>query len=87
MSNVFEMSIEEVCGRKAIRSGFHLGTIECVARSLCTERFAGRVKAGMPTVTIALMQAGRMVDVFDGRWESDRQAEANALFYEENPCA
>ena len=64
------MSIEPWEG-DAFVNGFHLGTIERVARDLCEERFQGRNAANMPTRTIALIRDRRIVDVYDGKWASD----------------
>lgn len=74
MANPFTMSIETEPG-KSHQHGFHLGTDERLARQLVVERYHGRVAAGMPTVTIALMRDGRMVDCWIGdKWQSDVEA-------------
>ena len=66
------MSIEPT-GERSFLNGAHLGTNERIARQLCEERFHGRNKAGMPTATVALLDAKRhIVDVFDGEWSSQR---------------
>lgn len=76
MSSPFVMSIEIAEGRSAVH-GYHLGTDERLARSIVEERFHGRVKFGLPTVTIALMRDRKVVDVFDGsRWSSELVEEA-----------
>ena len=67
----FEMSIETTEGN-SFKNGFHLGTDESLARAIVMERYAARVNAGVPTVTIALMRDGRIVDVWMGdRWAND----------------
>ena len=67
----FTLSIEDVEGH-SFQYGFHLGTHEDMARSIAREKFRARVRAGLPTVTIALMLGGKIVDVFHGdRWQSE----------------
>lgn len=63
----FVLSIEPV-GKPAFVDGFHLGTDERLARQLAEERFHGRNGAGLWTCTVALLRAGRLVAVYDGRW-------------------
>lgn len=65
----FTLSIEPTDGA-AFQHGYHLGTDEAVARSIAVERFNGRNAYGLHTRTVALMRAGRIVDVFDGVWSS-----------------
>ncbi len=70
MTDVFTLSIEATEGQ-SFQHGFHLGTDERLARQIAEEKFNARVGAGMPTVTVALMRAGKIIDVFDGNWSSD----------------
>lgn len=56
----------------SFRDGFHLGTDLKLAKQLAAERFHGRLKAGMPTVSVAVLdQKGMVVDVYDGQWSSE----------------
>jgi len=64
---VFTLSIEPTEGR-AFQHGFHLGTIETIARREAEDRFNGRNASGLYTRTVALIRDGRIVDVFDGSW-------------------
>jgi hypothetical protein len=61
------LSIETAEGR-SFRHGYHLGTDETLARQIAEEKFHARVNAGLPTVTVALIRDGRMIDCFDGTW-------------------
>lgn len=71
-STPFLLSIEPVDG-KTFRGDFHLGTDLAVAKALVAERFHGRNEAGMATRTTAVLDAkGRVVDVYDGEWASER---------------
>ncbi len=63
----FILSIETTSG-VSHQHGFHLGTDETLARQIAEERFHGRVAAGLPVVTVALLRDHRIVDVFDGKW-------------------
>ena len=56
------------------RHGFHLGTDVMVARDLVVERFASRIKYGLPTVHIALISPrGAIEDIYDGEhWNSEK---------------
>lgn len=67
---VYTMSIEAE-PMKGKQHGFHLGTQEAIARQMVEEKFHGRVKAGIPTITIALIYKNRIVDVYDGMWSSE----------------
>lgn len=69
----FQLSIETEFG-KTERSGSHLGTDLALAKDLASERFHGRINAGMPCVTVAVMDSkGRLVDCYDGQWSSERR--------------
>lgn len=71
----FTLSIEPV-GAATFQHGFHLGTDINLAKRIAEEKFNARNEHGMPTRTVALFLAGKMVDVFDGRWSSDFDIEA-----------
>lgn len=63
------------------RGNFHLGTIVRTARQIVEERFAARVRNGLPTVTIALTYSnGKITDVFMGDlWQSQVVAEQGGV--------
>ena len=61
----YTLSIEPFDGT-AYQHGFHLGTIEPVARQVAADLFNAEKMR-----TVALIHAGRIIDVFDGRWFSD----------------
>jgi len=63
----FCLSIEDVAGH-SFQHGFHLGTDEQLARQIAEEKFHARIKHGLPTVTVALMQRGKLVGCYDGSW-------------------
>jgi len=63
----FVLSIEDVPGHSYMH-GFHLGTDERVARQIAEGIYHGRVKYGLPVVTVALMRSGKMIDCYGGRW-------------------
>lgn len=63
----FVLSIEPT-GGKAFQYGFHLGTDLSVAMALAAEKFHARNAYGLPTCTVALMQSGKLVAVYDGEW-------------------
>lgn len=66
------MSIEETPGTSR-EHGFHLGTEESTARIIVRETFRARVLHQLPVVSVALKDAkGKIVDVFDGEWASER---------------
>jgi hypothetical protein len=54
--------------------GFHLGTIEWIARDAARElmhlRYARRL-GEIRVRTIGLLADGRLIDVFDGEWTSE----------------
>lgn len=66
---IITLSIEPI-GKPAYQHGFHLGTIEVVARQLAEEQFY-RLR---DTRTVALIRNRRIMDVFDGTWLSDSEA-------------
>jgi hypothetical protein len=70
MSDIFTLSIEPT-DAKAFQHCFHLGTIEKLAREISKDMFHNRNCTGRPTCTVALMRAGKIVDVYDGAWQSD----------------
>ncbi len=63
------LSIEPI-GKPAYQHGFHLGTIESVARQIAEEMFAAR----QDIRTLALIRDRRIIDVFDGLWLTDCEA-------------
>lgn len=68
---VFTLSIEDTAGH-SFQYGFHLGTDEKLARQIAEEKFHGRVKFGIPVVTVALFQGAKMIDCFLGdRWQNE----------------
>lgn len=69
--STFTLSIEATAGQ-SFQHHFHLGTIESVARDCAADIFRARVRNSLPVVTVALIREGRIFDVFDGRWNSDR---------------
>jgi hypothetical protein len=66
----FTLSVEPTEGA-VYQHGFHLGTIESVARKCAVDIFVGRNLGGHHTRTVALKRYGKIVDVFDGKWSSD----------------
>jgi hypothetical protein len=69
----FTLSIETAAGQ-SFQHGFHLGTIESVARQIAEEMFHNRVKYGHPVVTVALIRGGKLFDCYDGKWHSEYKA-------------
>lgn len=63
----FTLSIEPVQGKSFIH-GFHLGTVEGVARQCAAEQFHGRNRNGAFTRTVALIRDNKLVGVYDGEW-------------------
>lgn len=70
MSSTFTLSIEPIEGR-AYQHGYHLGTIESVARKCAEDIYWSKRKSG-GVRTVALMRDRKIFDVFDGEWSSDR---------------
>lgn len=84
MADVFILSIEPITG-PTFQYGFHLGTIEPVARRYAENKFHGRNASPlkvdyhgrcMATRTVALIRNRKIVAVYDGTWcdgyESDK---------------
>jgi hypothetical protein len=69
----FTLSIEATAGQAFVH-GFHLGTIESVARQIAQEKFHARIAHGLPVVTVALIRGGKLFDIYDGEWSSEREA-------------
>lgn len=77
----FILSIEPVTGT-VFQYGFHLGTDETVARSIAEEKFHARNLSplkndqhgnSMATRTVALIQCGKLIAVYDGaEWRKHR---------------
>lgn len=67
----FTLSIEQYPG-KAVEHGFHLGTIERVAREICEDKMRTCRENGWPMVTMALIRNGKVFDVLhrDGKWQN-----------------
>ncbi len=65
----FTMSIEPLEG-STYQHGFHLGTIEGVARQVVESHW----KAGVVERfrSLGLIRGGNLFDVFDGEWANDR---------------
>ncbi len=68
----FTLSIESTPGNSS-QHGFHLGTIESVARQIAVERFKVLAANNMPVVTVALIRGGKVFDCYDGEWASERK--------------
>ena len=68
----FTLSIEETFG-VCRQHGFHLGTIEAVARKVVEDKMAAFRTHDLPAITMALKQNGKIVDVLyrSGNWHSD----------------
>jgi hypothetical protein len=53
--------------------GFHLGTDLSLAMTIAEDKFKAMVANQQPVVTVALMQDGKLVDVFYGNgWHSEQ---------------
>lgn len=78
MTAPFTLSIETTAGQ-SYQHGFHLGTDERLARQIAEERFHARIKHGYPTVTVALMREGKMVDCYGGRWFGQQSLDDTTL--------
>lgn len=69
MPATYTLSIEPISG-PTYQHPFHLGTIESVARQVAADLFhAPRMR------TVALIINRKIVDVFDGKWNSDAVAD------------
>lgn len=67
----YVLSIEDTEGH-SFQHGFHLGTDLPIAKTIAEKRFHGRVKAGLPVVTVGLLKDGKLVDCYYGdRWHND----------------
>jgi len=67
----YTLSIESIEG-KAKQYGFHLGTIERVAREVVQEKMVHHVTHKLPIVSMALKLNSKIVDVLypDGTWHN-----------------
>jgi hypothetical protein len=67
----FTLSIEETSG-KSRQHGFHLGTIERIARQIVEEKMRTCRENDWPALTMALIQDGKIFDVLyrDGKWHN-----------------
>lgn len=68
----FILSLEDKPGHST-QHGFHLGTIECIARQITEEKMQTCRDNNWPMVTMALIRDGKIFDVLyrDGKWHSD----------------
>ncbi len=66
----FTLSIEPT-DQPSFQHGFHLGTIETVAKRCAEDIFHARNANGQPTCTVALIRDRKIFDVFDGKWSSE----------------
>lgn len=75
----YTLSIEPTSG-PAFQHGYHLGTDLKIARDCAASIFNARNSSPlsadhkgrtMATRTVALILNGRIVDVYDGQWQSD----------------
>jgi hypothetical protein len=78
-ASVFCLSIEPVNGKTFVH-GYHLGTIESVARQIAEKTFRTRNKLhpftdharnSYTTRTVALIRDGKLFDIYDGTWASE----------------
>jgi hypothetical protein len=67
---VFILSIEPMDG-PSFQHGFHLGTIESVARKFAEDMFFWRNNSGEATRTVALIRDRKLFDCYDGMWSSE----------------
>lgn len=73
MTSAFIASIEDTHGHYATHP-YHLGAQIALAKELIEEIFENRTRYGFPVLSIALMRAHRIIDVYYGehRWFSSR---------------
>lgn len=71
----FTLSIEETVAHSR-QHGFHLGTIERIARQIVEEKMQVCRENNWPAITMALIQDGKIFDVLyrDGTWHSQQNA-------------
>ena len=75
MCKTFTLSIETAPGVSHIH-GYHLGTIENIARQCAEDRYHCRANNGYPVVTVALIREGKLFDCYLGdRWASEEPDE------------
>ena len=77
---IFTLSVEPVEG-ETYQHPFHLGTQWELARTIAEERFRATNHHRGLAKTVALKREGKIFDVFDGEWASDR---ANRMWDEIN---
>jgi hypothetical protein len=72
----FILSIEETPG-KSRQHGFHLGTIERIAREIVQDKMRVCRENDWPVVTMALIEDGKIFDVLyrDGTWHNSSNAD------------
>ena len=68
----FFLSMERRIGEKPELHGFHLGTVEKIARTIVEEKMQCCCENGWPMITMGLLRDGKVFDVIyrDGRWHS-----------------
>jgi len=73
--SAFILSIEETNGT-SYQHGFHLGSIEHIARKIVEDKMRCCRENDWPAVTMALIQDGKIFDVLyrDGKWHSNLDA-------------
>ena len=68
--STYTLSIETDAG--TYQHGYHLGTIENIARSMAEHIFDSHTpRQGTVIRTVAVMLKGKMVDCYDGKWSSE----------------
>lgn len=70
-AKIFTLSVEPVEG-ETYQHPFHLGTDWRLAREIAEERFRATRHHRGQAKTVALKREGKIYDVFDGEWASDR---------------
>jgi hypothetical protein len=67
----FILSLEDKPGHSTVH-GFHLGTIERIAREIVQDKMRTCRENGWPMITMALIRDGKIFDVLyrDGTWHN-----------------
>jgi hypothetical protein len=68
----FFLSMERRIGEKPELHGFHLGTVERIARTIVEEKMQCCRENGWPMITMGLLRDGKVRDVLYrcGKWHS-----------------
>lgn len=66
VTKTYSLSIEPIDGKPSYQHPYHLGTIYGIARTVARDIFNPEKMR-----TVALIFDRRIVDVFDGEWNSD----------------